>query len=244
MNSSIEVATIYMKKSLLISIILIIVISGVSTLWYFRQSKTEQMIPASVKIFEEGDTSPIAPSVQDELVISAEPRKLPLYQGDPIDNIGEDPFIQQVPADYLEKYKQELANFKKTLAKNPGDVEGWIRVGVLKKFFNNYDGARDAWEYAKIVNPEFSTPYYNLGVLYGAYLKDLIKAEENYLKAIEIDPSLTYLYLALAEFYSVFYKEKIDRVDDVLRRGLAVLPDNESLLDALRNYKESGVIKE
>lgn len=220
-----------MKRFLVFFVVLVAAVFGLSWIMprFWQQDKADQVVldfQAGTESATEGVPTP------------------PPYTGDPIENIGNDPFVQQVPTDYLRKYKQELANFKKTLAENPEDAEGWVRVGVLKKFFNNYEGARDAWEYVKIINPAFSTPYYNLGGLYAGYLKDNPKAEENYLKAIEIDPNLTYFYLALAEFYSVFYKEKIDQVDDILLRGLAALPNNESLLGALRNYKESGVIKE
>lgn len=163
---------------------------------------------------------------------------LPKYGGEPIDKIGNDSFIQQVPPDYLKKYKEELTELKKILTENPNNVEKWLRVGVIKKFFNNYNGARDVWEYAKIVNPKFSTSYYNLGGLYGGYLRNNLKAEENYLKAIEIDPQLSYLYLGLAELYSVFYPEKKYLADDVILRGLKELPDNESLLQALKQYQK------
>ena len=227
-----------MKKGLILLIVLVLV-SGVFWLWFFRQSKIEQTAQTPAGVYENSDVSPAALNAQDSPT-SVELGKLSSYTGDPIDNIGNDPFIQQVPADYLEKYKQELANFKKTLTENPGDAEAWARVGVLKKFFNNYEGARDAWEYAKIVNPEFSTPYYNLGGLYAGYLKDNLKAEENYLKAIEIDSALPYLYLGLAEFYSVFYKEKSDQVEQVLQRGLKILPGDESLLRALESYKSTA----
>lgn len=218
------------------AVILIAVAGGILALWFFFQSKTEQATQAPAGVYEDSDVSPTVWGTQDNLA-SAEPVGPPSYTGDPIDNIGNDPFIRQVPADYLEKYKQELANFKKTLTENPGNAEAWARVGALKKFFNNYLGARDAWEYAKIVNPKFSIPYYNLGGLYAGYLRDNPKAEENYFKAIEIDPSLDYLYLGLADFYKVFYPEKADQAVEVIRLGLKEFPDNESLLKALKHYE-------
>lgn len=176
--------------------------------------------------------------VQDDAV-SVNPDEevaLQLYSGDPIENIGNDAFIEQVPSEYLKSYKKELSELRETLAKNPGDFDGWLRLGVIKKFFNNYVGARDAWEYANAVASNNSTAYYNLGGLYGAYLKDYAKAETNYLAAIKNDPKLPYVYLGLAEFYSVFFPAKKDLADDVIRQGLEANPDDESLKGALKYY--------
>ncbi|MDP2696254.1 MAG: hypothetical protein Q8O87_03355 [bacterium] len=161
----------------------------------------------------------------------------PRYRGESITKIGDDPFIQQVPQDYAERYQQELSEYKESLANDPSDIEGWLRVGVIKHFFNNHDGAKDVWEYAKLVNPKHSTAYYNLGGLYAWYLNDLEAAEENYLEALEIDPTLPYIYLGLAEFYSVFYTDKNDQIEEVISRGLKILPDDESLLKALEDYR-------
>jgi len=163
--------------------------------------------------------------------------QLPLYTGDPIENIGNDPFIKMVPAAYLEKYKKELAELNDALINNKSDVDKWLRVGVIKKFFNNYLGARDAWEYAKLINPNHSTVYYNLGGLYSHYLRDYSKAEENYLKAIMIDPNLSYLYLGLADFYHTFVGNTAKALETV-KQGLLALPNDASLLKA-RDYYSS-----
>ncbi len=160
---------------------------------------------------------------------------LSAYQGEAIDVIGGDPAVKQTPAAYLEKYRQELSDWKIRLAKNPADLDGWLRVGVLKKFFNNYLGARDAWEYAKIVAPEGHIAYYNLGNLYGAYLNDFSRAEENYLEAVRLS-RLPYLYLNLADFYRVFYKEKSGLAETVLLEGIKNNPDDSGLKLALANY--------
>ncbi|PIR88907.1 MAG: hypothetical protein COU07_03350 [Candidatus Harrisonbacteria bacterium CG10_big_fil_rev_8_21_14_0_10_40_38] len=162
---------------------------------------------------------------------------LPKYKGDAIENIGTDLFIAEIPKDVQEKYKNELSDLNEGLKNTPDNIDLWIQVGIIKKIFNNYNGARDAWEYAKIVNPKHSTPYYNLGGLYGSYIKDFEKAEENYLKAIEIDPTLGYLYLGLADFYENFYTEKADQAIEVIKQGLVVVPDEPSLKQALEHYE-------
>ena len=220
-----------MKKILILSVAFVLV--GAVAVLYLAITKQKEKTENATINLESKVQSEELPKI--EVAAMPNPELFSPYAGDPIENIGQDPFIQQVPKDYLEKYKQELANFNNTLTENPGDAEAWVRVGVLKKFFNNYLGARDAWEYAKIVNPEFSIPYYNLGGLYAGYLKNNPKAEENYLKAIEVDPSSPYLYLGLAELYAVFYPEKANQAANVILRGLKANPDEPSLIQALEN---------
>lgn len=161
----------------------------------------------------------------------------PAYNGWPIDNIGNDSFIEQAPQEVVEQHKKELAELKKSLTENPNNSEGWLKAGLLQKFFNNYIGARDMWEYGKLVAPNDFIFYYNLGGLYGLYFKNYPKAEFNYQQAMAINPLLPYLYLGLAEFYSVFYTEKADQAVEVIKKGLALLADEPALKQALEYYQ-------
>ena len=95
---------------------------------------------------------------------------LPRYAGQPIMTIGNDPIINQFPISVVEKQKTYLANLNTALQKNPYDFDSWMQVGNHKKFFNNYEGARDAWEYAKLLVPAQQLPYLNLANLYAYYL--------------------------------------------------------------------------
>lgn len=171
------------------------------------------------------------------IIVTEDPNTLPRYAGDPIVNLGNDPIIQQVPQQYVNQYIDELFTLEGQVTAQPADVDAWIRIGFLKKFFNNYVGARDAWEYAKLVAPRHPVPYHNLGDLYGYFLRDLPKAEQNFLKAIEVEPNFPYLYLALVDFYNSAYKQKQSQIDDILERGLRVLPNDESLKQTLESYK-------
>lgn len=223
-----------MKK--LITAISLFVVAVVIMAWYWFDINTAEPVTSVSGGNLSVETEDNNPLPEINVTVTPDVGSLPLYKGRAIDDIGNDPFIQQVPPEYLQKYTVELADFKVSLARNPADADAWIRVGVLKKFFNDYLGARDAWEYAKVVNPWYSTAYYNLGDLYGWYLKDFPRAEENYLKAIEVDPTLAYLYISLAEFYNVVYKTKSAQAVEVIRRGLEVLPDDADLKKVLEYY--------
>lgn len=164
------------------------------------------------------------------------------YHGEPITEIGNDPGIKNFPPAAIEQNKNRLKELAGRLQKDPGNFDMWLDVGQLKKFFNDYNGAIDALEYAKIVSPENPLAYYNLANVYGLYLHDYPKAEEYYLKAIDYGTNLDYTYLGLAEFYRDFYKAKFDLVDDVLLRGLkeGVPGDPNMMLQLAYYYKSIG----
>ncbi|PIT92535.1 MAG: hypothetical protein COU08_01815 [Candidatus Harrisonbacteria bacterium CG10_big_fil_rev_8_21_14_0_10_42_17] len=162
---------------------------------------------------------------------------LPEYEGDFINNIGNDSFLEQLTSDQLKQKKEKLKELEKTLQNDPNDREAWLEVGIIKKFFNNHQGAADAWEYGKNTIPILSTFYYNLGGLYGYELQMPEKAEENYLKAIEIDPTLEYLYTGLAEFYAVSNPSRGKDAITVIKEGLKSILESESLTYLLEYYE-------
>mgnify|MGYP001595728800 FL=1 len=147
-----------------------------------------------------------------------------------------------MPANFIKERKDALKELERLLSRSPKNYDDWLQVGVSKKFFNNYEGARDAWEYAKLVDPNVSTAYLNLGGLYGAYLNDYPKAEFNYKTALSIDSLVfPYYYLALADFYENFYIEKKNQAESVLLQGAAAIPFDVSIKVRLGlYYKKAG----
>lgn len=129
----------------------------------------------------------------------------PKYIGQQISFIGNDPIILQLPKEAIEKHKKYLEELVAAIKKNLGDFESWMAVGIHKKFFNNFVGARDAWEYAKLISPETVLPYLNLANLYAYYLHDPKHAEENFVAAAKLDPNNIFgsVYQA-ANFYRDF----------------------------------------
>jgi len=193
---------------------------------------------------------------------------LPQYQGAPIGVINEDKSVVSIyPEETKQKLKNELLAFETSLRATSGseaissNLDGWLRVGVIKKFFGDYLGARDAWEYASLIRPQNSTSFANLGGLYGLYLKDFPKAEFNYKKAIENSPGDIYLYTSLADLYLNTSPDLVSKDRDlsgerpdleggrsglesavaIIQSGLTANPDNITLLSYLaRFYKEQG----
>ena len=160
------------KKGLLLAAISVAVIgAGVIITKLNSDSVTDQnpgdtaVSPTPLVVFP--PTATPSPSRAPQAVQS------PSYKGDPIANIGKDPFINTLPKQIVEREKKYLAQMSESLGENPIDYNGWIGVGTSKKLFKNYKGSIDAWEYAKLISPTHPLSYLNLADLYGYYLKDL-----------------------------------------------------------------------
>ena len=116
---------------------------------------------------------------------------------------------------------------------DPSYFNGWIQVGLLKKTIGDFVGARDAWEYAGVIQPLNSTSFANLGELYWHYLQDYLKAEENFKISIKNKPTDPLTYISLAELYHYSYTAKADLADDVLLEGLKENSEAEGLMRRL-----------
>ena len=124
---------------------------------------------------------------------------------------------------------------------NPAFFDGWIKLGLLKKTIGDFEGARDAWEYAGIIEPGNSLSFSNLGELYWRYLHEYIKSESNFRISIEHKPDDIQNYVSLAELYHYSYKDKADLADDVLFEGLGKNSGDGTLMRRLAYlYEQRG----
>ena len=144
---------------------------------------------------------------------------------------------------FSELQKQELyrslQNFGKTVKENPDFFNGWIQLGLLKKVIGDFEGARDAWEYASLISPKNSLSFANLGELYWRYLHVYPKSEINFKTSIQNDPTSVGTYVSLSDMYFYSFKEKSDFADDILLQGIAVNPHSMDLTKALARLYEN-----
>ncbi|MFA5173293.1 MAG: tetratricopeptide repeat protein [Candidatus Paceibacterota bacterium] len=229
-----------MKKTIIVSLIAVLAVSIYLGGKFFKNKEEEKNPNFSELEGILNATSTVSGAeikeIKDEPLDTFTP-----YLGQDLSEIGNDAFIGKVPEKMLNDSKAELSRLKNALEKDPGNIDDWIKVGMIKKFFNNYIGARDAWEYAKYLNDTNSSIYYNLGNLYGMYLKDNIEGEENFKKALELEKGETSFYINFADFYRSFYTEKKAEAEGVIQEGLKNMPNDGSLLIyAGGYYKELG----
>ena len=88
-----------------------------------------------------------------------------------------------------------------------GTLTSWIDLGILWKQVDDYDGAVLAWNYASEISPLNHISYTNLGNLYHLYLNDYVKAEENFLIAINNKQDNIPAYIELHSLYANSYTE-------------------------------------
>lgn len=127
------------------------------------------------------------------------------------------------------------------LKKDNLQFNDWLDLGITRKTSGDYEGAREAWEYAAVLAPESYVPWNNLGDLYAHYLKNYPKAEENFKKAIALKQDYMDGYRSLYELYRYSYKEKANLAPQILKDGLAKNPQSTDLMVLLAQYyKEAG----
>lgn len=123
----------------------------------------------------------------------------------------------------IEKLKKDAVSF-----------DDWLNLGAHRKLIGDYEGAIEVWEYVSKVSPTSSTSFSNLADLYAYYIKDNTKAEQNFLKAIEISPDKIYLYSNAYDFYTNVLKDK-EKAKAILEKGIKLNPKTSSDLKYLLN---------
>lgn len=146
-----------------------------------------------------------------------------------------------VKAIILGKLKESIRELKR----DANNIDAWTMLGLHRKALGDYVGARDAWEYAKALNPTNITPWNNLADLYHFNLAEYQKSEENWKQTIKISPDYIAGYRGLVELYTYSLKAKSSEVPPVLKGGIAKNPDNVELRVVLaRYYGDAGRIAE
>lgn len=158
------------------------------------------------------------------------PPVVPTYKGAAVQTLNPDPnILKQVSADTYERSQKELAEFAVSLAANPRDASGWMRVAFIKRFYGDYAGTADAYEYLNLIAPSDGLPFFNLAGLYGYYLKQPAKAIPKYEAALQRDPMNPTYYGGFADFYREVMKD-LPAAERVLEQGLAKISSDVNLM--------------
>ncbi|MFA5300206.1 MAG: tetratricopeptide repeat protein [Lutibacter sp.] len=150
---------------------------------------------------------------------------------------------QNLSEDAIKQYKKTFDKDKTILATTEDNFSLSIlsNMAMIKRSLEDYEGARKIFEYINYKLPNNSIAYFNLANLYTENIKNYELAEENYLMAIKNsvgEAGNDQYYRGIANFYTYFYKEHIDRLENVL---LDVLKDeaynnNQDVLALLADY--------
>ncbi len=135
-----------------------------------------------------------------------------------------------------QKLLSDIQDTRERLKEDYDVLQEWLQLGLLYKALEDYEGAKEAWEFAGFLRPKAGVAFHNLGDLYHFYLPNYELSEKNYLKSIENAPTMIITYQKLHELYIYSYKEKEHLADDILRQGLQANPGNEYLQAVLDQY--------
>ena len=134
---------------------------------------------------------------------------------------------------------EKIAEIIKPLKVNQDLFDNWIELGSYTKLIGDYDGAVIYWQYAAAIRPKNFIPWANLGDLYLFNIKDVAKAEQNYLIALSLGPDQVMVYEKLSELYRYFLKDDT-KARVVLQDGIAKNPSASGRLKyILDNYENN-----
>lgn len=237
------------RRLFVIAIVLIFLAAlGAAIVWqqYFRSpSPSTSSQPTQGSGGQAGQASPVAtgtPEAPPALVVRDLPSAsaaAPSYTGEPVHVLVADPeVLRQVPVETHERSKAELADLAVKLAEHPRRPDDWMRVAFIKRFYHDYTGARDAYEYLNIISEADALPFFNLGGLYGYYLQEPARALPKYEAAIQRDPINSSFYAGLSDFYRDVLKD-MPAAERTLLKGLRHVPTDPNLLAALAALAEA-----
>ena len=213
------------RNNLIIIIIFAVLAAGAAGFLTFRSSTSDVKSPKTSDVFPRNAVeSPKTPSVflssgVDELnalKIAALERKIPA--GDTA-------------------ITKELKDLSSQLKSEPNYLQGWLQVGILRKYLVDYEGASLAWQYATLLRPNDFIAFSNLGDLYHYYLRDFPKAEKYLRKAVDLKPDYVAGYKNLFDLYTLSYKEKENLAEPVLLEGIKKNPGDTYLQGVLNSYR-------
>src|SRR3989344_7203243 len=200
---------------------LIIALVAFATFWYFDFNPFKTAQPKDPEVGGSGIT--IAHSIIDASIPAPKvPRKVTF------------------PPSMSKEVQKIIGGHIKTLSENiesnPLNISNWLDLALQYKAVDDVEGAREIWEYLTRAAPQQGISFYNLGYLYHISLKDYVKSEEYYDKAIAIEPNTELYYTGLHELYRYSYKQNTENAVLTLKEGMGHLPKSINLALTLAGY--------
>lgn len=227
------------KKLLVVLVVILAIVAIIAANYIFKNNEAP---PEQSQNQDPGAVAEENPADKTSPFLGKPISEIPQYIGRPLDEVRFGAGFS-APETAIEQKRGDLKVLAAVLNANSigsSGVDDWIAVGVIKKFFNDYEGARDAWEYAGVLYPANALSFANLGNLYAFYLRDIGKAEFNFRKAINSDPYQPGYYLNFADFYKTVYVVKKTEAPKVLLEGMSVIKDVNLILSLATYYRDEG----
>lgn len=209
-----------MKRTIIFAVLALVLIGG-------------GLIVAQNKLFHGGEDiafsgtqEPVATTTVATTTPDAGVRDVSVVRIDPLREKADELLSRPVrggvgmPEAVRKDLERQIAEATAVLKLDYNNLQPWIIIGLARKNLDDYVGAAAAWEFASVIRPQNSLSFANLGFLYGSYLKDYVRAEKNYLRAIANDVHNVSAYNNLADLYWYSIPEKRVGIPKLLVGGL------------------------
>ena len=132
--------------------------------------------------------------------------------------------------------EEQMAAAGKIIRENYDYEPPWLELAAYRQVLGDFDGAIEALDFLSTIRPKGYVSFHNLGVIYGFYLKNYPKSEENFLKSIENNSQNIDGYMQLAAVYEYGFQNKTTAVIGLFQRGIAANPRETRLYITLGQY--------
>lgn len=209
------------KRDILMAALLLLVVGGIGYHVYFNVLYKDA-VPAETGGVSSGATSgSVAIETEGKGVYMIE--EIPLSEGISLSNIPvlrrpivfSSVFSEEARALMRQKIDASIA----ALEKNPRLFDEWMQLAILRKTVDDYEGAREIWEFLKTTNPQQPGPYANLAALYTYELKNPDLAYKNFILAIQKGPKEISVYRNAYDFYRYVQKNDL-KAKEILQDGI------------------------
>lgn len=153
-------------------------------------------------------------------------------------------FSDSVPQAARDIVLKKVAASVAILKKDPTNAAEWLSLALWYHTANDYQGAKEIWEFLTKVAPNQATAFVNLGKMYHFDVKDLQKSESYFKQAIAIDPKNPEPYTELFQLYALSMKDTAKAVN-IIRDAEKRFPEEVSFPFTLgAYYRDLGRNKE
>jgi len=143
------------------------------------------------------------------------------------------------PANFQQEARKIVAvkieRLSAELKQDPRTKANWLNLAIQRKTIEDYEGAREIWEFLTAADPRDHIPFANLASLFALYLKNPGKAEQNFTLALQKNPTDVSVYRNAYEFYRYVRKDD-HRAKAILRQGIEKNPGSSQDLQYLLDH--------
>ncbi len=211
-------------KNKIIPILILVVAIGVA--WYIYNDLSKTAVSDSTEV--------ATSTIKNNLGIDFEGEGITVEEV-PIEDVKQPSLDRKIvipnsfPIETRKVVESNIKNIIAEIKQDPKRIDKWIEYGSYLNAINDYEGAREMWEYALAFTSNAPEIYSNLGFLYGYNLKDSVKAEERFLLSIAVAPKEAQYYVLTAQFYIDVMQDK-QKALSIINKGLVEIPKDENLL--------------